>query len=371
MKKVILFIPKWKFPIYILLSAFLTGLTAIALIPTIRYLDTESSRVSDFIELVGSFGSAPLVLIFSVIFTLYVLLFFRYERKRYREYLITKMVKEIKHIAEGHFDQKVTVEDEQRIGEIGNNINNIILQAEQAIADQKRSAQIKNDLVTNVAHDLRSPLTSIVGYLNLINGDQYKDEVELRHYIQIVYNKAESLHHLINDLFEYTFVQNREALMNEVPINIEEMLNQMIVQYQYQVQNAGMEMRLFQSSPIDPVVMGDGNKLARVFENLIQNAIRYGKDGKYIDIKLTETEEMAEIEIANYGQVIPSADIPHIFERFYRVEKSRSEYTGGSGLGLAIVKSIVELHNGQIEVKSSSGKTAFIVKLWKNDTNEI
>ncbi|TCJ03036.1 GHKL domain-containing protein [Cytobacillus praedii] len=132
-----------------------------------------------------------------------------------------------------------------------------------------------------------------------------------------------------------------------------------------------MEMRLFQSSPINPVVMGDGNKLARVFENLIQNAIRYGKDGNYIDIKLTETEEMAEIEIANYGQVIPSADIPHIFERFYRVEKSRSEYTGGSGLGLAIVKSIVELHNGQIEVKSSRGKTAFIVKLWKNITSEI
>lgn len=322
--------------------------------------------MSDLIELVGSFGLAPIIIIFSLIFILYLFLFFLYERNRYHEHLFNKMIEEVQHISEGHFDQNVTIEDEQRIGELGNHINNIILQAEKAIEDQKKSAQIKNDLVTNVAHDLRSPLTSIVGYLDLINGDQYKDEVELRHYIQIVHNKVESLHHLINDLFEYTFVQNREALLNEVPINIEEMLNQLIVQYQYEVQNAGMEMRPFLSASENPVVMGDGNKLARVFENLLQNALRYGKDGKYIDIKLIESDEVIEIEITNYGQAIPDVDIPHIFERFYRVEKSRSELTGGSGLGLAIAKSIVELHGGQIEVKSSAGRTSFTVKLWKN-----
>ncbi len=321
--------------------------------------------MSDLIELVGSFGLAPIVLIFSVIFISYLFPFFLYERKRYHEYLLNKMIEEVEYISEGHFGQKVTIEDEQRIGELGKKINNIVFQGEKAVEDQKKSAQVKNDLVTNVAHDLRSPLTSIVGYLNLINEDQYKDEVELRHYIQIVHNKAESLHHLINDLFEYTFVQNREALMNEVPINIEEMLNQLIIQHQYQVQNAGMEMRLFLASAMNPVVMGDGNKLARAFENLLQNAIRYGKEGKYIDIKWIDSDEMIEIEIANYGQVIPDVDIPHIFERFYRVEKSRSEHTGGSGLGLAIVKSIVELHDGLIEVKSSLGKTSFVVKLWK------
>lgn len=82
----------------------------------------------------------------------------------------------------------------------------------------------------------------------------------------------------------------------------------------------------------------DGNKLARVFENLIQNAIRYGKEGKYLDIRIMEQEDMLEIAISNYGQPIPSVDLPHIFDLFYRVEKSRSEYTGGAGLGLPLPK---------------------------------
>ncbi|WP_255294363.1 sensor histidine kinase [Priestia megaterium] len=125
-----------------------------------------------------------------------------------------------------------------------------------------------------------------------------------------------------------------------------------------------MEYRLY-CTATDPIVVGDGGKLARVFENLIQNAIRYGSKGKYIDVGLSDTEKTVEIEIANYGQAISQLDLPHIFERFYRVEKSRSQFTGGSGLGLAIVKSIVDLHNGQIEVMSKMGRTAFTIKLLK------
>jgi signal transduction histidine kinase len=125
-----------------------------------------------------------------------------------------------------------------------------------------------------------------------------------------------------------------------------------------------MEIRQV-STAEDPVTMGDGNKLARVFENLIQNAIRYGKEGKYLDIRIMEQEGTIEIAISNYSQSIPSVDLPHIFDRFYRVEKSRSEYTGGAGLGLAIAKSIIELHDGTIKVESSAGKTTFIVTLLK------
>ncbi|TDL75645.1 HAMP domain-containing histidine kinase [Rhodococcus qingshengii] len=222
----------------------------------------------------------------------------------------------------------------------------------------------------HIAHDLRSPLTSIIGYLNLINNDHYRDEIELRYYTQIVQSKAERLHHLINDLFEYTYVQNKEILMIKDPIYIEEMVNQLAVQHRFQLQEAGMQVRQFTTTE-NPIIMGDGNKLARVFENLIQNAIRYGKEGKYLDIRILEQEETIEIAISNYGQPIPSVDLPYIFDRFYRVEKSRFEYTGGAGLGLAIAKSIVELHDGAIKVESSAGKTTFIVTLLKEkvDTN--
>ncbi|MCH1627167.1 sensor histidine kinase [Ferdinandcohnia quinoae] len=365
LKKVIKFIPIWRVLIYVVFAAILTGITARILTFAIFYLETQSSRLSDLIELVASFGLVPFVLGLCIVLLLYLSLFFFYERQKYVNYLLTKMINEIDYISEGHFNQKITIEDNSVIGELGEKVNQIITQVEKAIVDQKESAQIKNDLITNVAHDLRSPLTSIVGYLNLIHEDRYKNEVELRYYIQIIHQKSKDLHQLMNDLFEYTLVQNKEALINEVPINIEEMLNQLAVQFQFQVKEAGMEMRQYLSSVNSPIVMGDGNKLARMFENLIQNAIRYGQDGKYIDITLSETNKLIEIEITNYGQVIPSIDLPYIFERFYRVEKSRSQHTGGSGLGLAIVKSIVELHGGNIIVESSLGRTAFIVRLPK------
>ncbi|WP_231597636.1 cell wall metabolism sensor histidine kinase WalK [Bacillus sp. SA1-12] len=243
-------------------------------------------------------------------------------------------------------------------------IQKIIASSEEAINEVKKAEQLKNELVTSVAHDLRSPLTSIIGYLDLINDDRYCNEVELRHYFQVIHDKASSLHTLINDIFEYTYMQNQQVKLRKESINIEEMLNQLAVQSRMQLEEAGMEYRLY-SSATDPIVVGEGGKLARVFENLIQNAIRYGSEGKYIDIMLRDTEKTVEIEIANYGQAIPRLDLPHIFERFYRVEKSRSQFTGGSGLGLAIAKSIIDLHDGHIEVMSTPGRTAFTIKLFK------
>nr|WP_233153139.1 HAMP domain-containing sensor histidine kinase [Lysinibacillus odysseyi] len=363
MIKVLKFIPLWKSAVYVLVAVLLTGITACILTFAILYLEKQSSRFSDLIELIASFGRAPFIIGLCLLVFPYLFLFFHYERQKYGEYLLANMINEIHYIAEGHFTQKISIEGNGIIGELGAKVNQIITQAEKAIADQKDSAQIKNELITNVAHDLRSPLTSIVGYLDLIDEDRYKSEVELRYYIQIIHQKSKDLHRLMNDLFEYTLVQNKESLVDEIPIDIEEMLNQLAIQYQFQIREAGMEMRQYPLPVKKPIVMGDGNKLARVFENLIQNAIRYGREGRYIDITLSESNGVLEIEIANYGQAIPSFDLPYIFERFYRVEKSRSHQTGGSGLGLAIVKSIVELHGGHIAAESSAGRTAFTVKL--------
>ena len=122
--------------------------------------------------------------------------------------------------------------------------------------------------------------------------------------------------------------------------------------------------RIFEGQAI---ILGDGERLARVFDNLITNAISYGKEGKYMDITAEEKDDKIIVTITNYGNPISSIDLPYIFERFYRAEKSRSANTGGSGLGLAIAKSIVTYHDGTIEVMSDVEKTSFIVKLKKID----
>lgn len=110
-------------------------------------------------------------------------------------------------------------------------------------------------------------------------------------------------------------------------------------------------------------VIADGDKLRRVYENLIANAIRYGSDGKYIDIRGRVEGDQVITEVINYGEPIPEADLPHLFDRFYRVEKSRATNTGGSGIGLAIAKHIVDLHQGEISADSDGDRTAFTVKL--------
>src|SRR5690606_11531693 len=128
------------------------------------------------------------------------------------------------------------------------------------------------------------------------------------------------------------------------------------------LEQEGMVSRAFYETE-HPVVAADGLKLARVFENLIQNAMNYGKEGKYIDCRIRETEQEVIVEIVNYGEMISSLDLPHLFDRFYRVEKSRSEHSGGSGLGLAIAKSIIDLHGGRIEAESDVERTLFRVAL--------
>jgi signal transduction histidine kinase len=342
----------------------MTIISAFFVIPSLEYYDEHSRFFSKIFEVLSYFGPFFIIFFYCSIFCAYLFLFYQYEKQRYTAFRIGKLSKEIQLISEANFDKKVIEIDENELGQLTESINAIIIQAQKAIEEERRAKEIKNDLVTNVAHDLRSPLTSIIGYLNLINNDHYRDEVELRYYTQIVQSKAKRLHYLINDIFEYTYVQNKEILNTKELINIEEMVNQLLVQYRIQLKEAGIQLRQFTTTE-NPIIRGDGNKLARVFENLIQNAIRYGKEGKYLDIRIMEQEETIEIAISNYGKSIPSVDLPHLFERFYRVEKSRSEYTGGAGLGLAIAKSIVELHDGEIKVESSAGKTTFIVSLVK------
>jgi len=268
----------------------------------------------------------------------------------------------IAHIADGHFDDKVPVRQRGEWGQIAVQTNRLVDRLKRSLDEERKAEQTKNELVTNVSHDLRTPLTSIIGYLGLIEQDRYRDEVELRHYVSIAYDKSQRLHLLINDLFEYTRMRHGTISLHAVRLNLVEMIAQLLVHHRISLEEADMEGYLEAKEP-DVFVMGDPVKLVRVFENLLTNAITYGKDGRRIDFAVHKEDGMAIAEATNYGEPIPSTDLPHIFDRFYRVDKSRSENNGGSGLGLAIVKSLVELHGGRIEAESDSYRTTFRVRL--------
>ncbi|MFM1651047.1 sensor histidine kinase [Brevibacillus sp. B_LB10_24] len=309
--------------------------------------------------LLDSGVGAPVVFALTAIvfFVIYVVLLSRGTVKYLVE--ITRGVKQLSH---GNFDLQIPVKSNDELGDLAENINRMSRQLQSSIAEERLAVQAKNELITNVSHDLRTPLTSMIGYLRLIEDDRYKDEVELRYYVNIAYEKTRRLYRMVEDLFEYTRVSYGQVRLELSPINLVELLGQLAAEYSLQLRDSQMEIQLaFCEDKV--IITADGDKLMRVFENLIANAIKYGREGKKVEIAVSRDDNMVVIDVVNYGSPIPEAELPYLFERFYRVEKSRSAETGGTGLGLAIAKSMIELHQGSIAVSSSAAKTVFQVKL--------
>jgi signal transduction histidine kinase len=262
----------------------------------------------------------------------------------------------LREIAKGNFDTDIPVQSGSQLGEVAESINQMSRQLHQSILEERNAEKTKNDLITGVSHDLRTPLTSILGFLEVIEEDRYQDEVELRYYVNIAYEKAQNLKKLIDDLFEYTRINNGLPL-DIREIDMAQFMRQLIEEFVPALEKAGMECKLAAKEGL--VIRADGAQLVRAYENLITNAIRYGESGKRIDIAVRGDGNQVSISFTNYGDPIPERDLPFIFDRFYRVEASRSKQTGGTGLGLAITKSIVEVQGGEIRVRSDRQRTIF------------
>lgn len=246
------------------------------------------------------------------------------------------------------------------IQELERNIESMRERQKKLMQQEEQAQQARNDLITNVSHDLRTPLTSILGYLSYIHEDRYRDEIELRYYTELVYGKARHLHKLIDDLFSYTRLDSVEYQLKKDELDIIELLNQLVAEYDGRAAERNMKIvEHFDAKKL--IISGDGNQIMRLFENLFSNALRYGEGNKQIDVSAIKESNMAIVKVTNYGEEIPSVDLPYLFERFYKVDKNRT--TTGTGLGLAIAKSIVEKHGGIVTAESKNRKTSFIVKL--------
>lgn len=233
---------------------------------------------------------------------------------------------------------------------------------EEIETEEKKNEGAKNDLITSIAHDLRTPLTSVIGYLELVT-EKDVDEETRRHYISVAYRKAKRLQCLTDDLFNYIKYGSSELTLTLAPIDAIKMMEQLTEEAYPAISENRLELVL--EKELDrAVVEADGTLLARAFSNLLGNAIKYGRDGKRLFLQMgQETPETVSFHIINFGEVIPTEDLERIFERFYRVDAARTEEQGGTGLGLAIAKNIIERHGGTISVKSDLSGTEFIVVL--------
>lgn len=309
------------------------------------------------VEIAAQLGSVFILLtIMLVAVVIFLVIYFLLSQRSIR--YLEEIAAALQKVAGGNFDVVIYRKTQDELGDLAENVNVMARQLKQSIEGEREAERAKNELITSVSHDLRTPLTSIIGYLDLIVNDRCRDEVELKHYADIAYVKAQRLKKLIDDLFEYTKLNNQGFKLNLVKVNLGELLEQLAEEFVPILDAADMQYRM-KIPPEKIFILADGDMLARVYENLISNAVRYGRQGKFVDIELLKEGGEAVARVINYGEPIPENELSQIFDRFYRVEKSRSENTGGTGLGLAIAKNIVELHKGRVQAYNQAERTVF------------
>jgi two-component system sensor histidine kinase VanS len=225
----------------------------------------------------------------------------------------------------------------------------------------KEAEQRKNDLIVYLAHDLKTPLTSVIGYLTLLRDEpQISQDLRTR-YTHIALDKAQRLEDLINEFFDITRFNLTTLTLEPEKTNLSRMLEQVTSEFIPILAEKNLQWHT-QIAP-DIEILCDPDKLARVFDNLIRNAVNYSYSGTDITLSLKQLENQVEIIVQNHGKTISPDKLDRIFEQFFRLDSSRSSSTGGAGLGLAISKEIVELHGGSIKAESENESISFTVLL--------
>jgi two-component system sensor histidine kinase VanS len=222
------------------------------------------------------------------------------------------------------------------------------------------SEQRKNDVVMYLAHDIKTPLTSVIGYLSLLNEAPDLPPEQKAKYLHITLEKANRLERLVDEFFEISRYSFQADILSKENIDLYYMLAQMTDEFYPSLSSGGKKAVL--NVPEDLKVYGDPDKLARVFNNILKNAITYSTENSIINISASASGSLVSIAFTNSGG-IPKDRLAAIFDRFYRLDSARSSDTGGTGRGLAIAKEIVVLHGGQIHADSNDGQTTFTVEL--------
>ncbi|MGN0353860.1 MAG: sensor histidine kinase [Muricoprocola sp.] len=258
-------------------------------------------------------------------------------------------------------EEEGSVKLERELKPIADKLDTLKVTLKNKEMERITSEQKKNDLVVYLAHDLKTPLTSVVAYLTMLDERKNMPEEDREKYIHVTLEKANRLRELINEFFEITRFNLQDIVLDKKQLNLSMMLEQLADESYGMLREKYLTCSVHTDDNL--MVLGDPDKLARVFDNLLRNAIAYSYTDTEIRIEAYKMNGEIVIRFTNHGHEIPQQKLQAIFEKFYRVDNARSSQTGGAGLGLSIAKRIVELHGGQIEASSEWEYTTFTVYL--------
>jgi signal transduction histidine kinase len=263
----------------------------------------------------------------------------------------------VQEIARGNLAERVRLTESDELSEVADAFNRMADELQTAFERQREMEQARRSLIAAVSHDLRTPLSSIGAMVEALADDVVTDRATVRRYYGNVQSQIQNLSNLIDDLFELSQLETGRLQLRLEAVDVNDIVSDTVQTMQAQAVAKGVSLEATFGEEV-PVIQAESAKLQRVLYNLTQNAIRHTPAHGSITLATRAGPEGVEIEVADTGEGIRPEDLPYLFERFYRGEKSRSRQTGGAGLGLAIVKGIVEAHQGRIWVESQQGQGA-------------
>ncbi|MDB6061623.1 MAG: two-component system sensor histidine kinase [Verrucomicrobiaceae bacterium] len=241
------------------------------------------------------------------------------------------------------------------IDKLGHAYNAMATQINNQLRELQKTDIDRRELIASVSHDLRTPLAALRGYLEtLLLKDSALSNAERRNYLEIAFKQSQRMSVLINELFELTKLEAGDTHLNSEPFQLAELAHDVVQKFELTASQREIEL-IARISRATPFVNGDIALIERVLENLLDNALRHTAAGGQVEVTVHPQRQSIQVQVRDTGSGIPEKDLPYVFDRFYRVDKSRNEYSGGAGLGLAIAKRVIELHGGAIEVASEAG----------------
>lgn len=263
----------------------------------------------------------------------------------------------MKKIAEGNLDYRIDNHYAGEIGELFDNYEEMRLRLKESTDELMENEKTNRELVSNISHDLKTPITAIKGYVEGIMDGVADTPEKMDRYIKTIYNKANDMNRLINELTIYSGIDNNRIPYNFQRINVSDYFNDCIEEVGLDLESKHIELNFYNVVSDDTVIIADPEQIKRVINNIVGNSIKYlDKEKGTIEIRILDEIDSIRVEIEDNGRGIAAKDLSRVFERFYRTDASRNSSKGGSGIGLSIVKKIIEDHGGYIWATSKEGE---------------
>lgn len=276
---------------------------------------------------------------------------------------LNHLLEYLTYIARGNYQLRIPDMQVDELSEIVRSVNSLVDSTVHAMEEERRIEKTKDELIANVGHDLRTPLTSIIGYLGLIENKRYQSEEQLLEYTHIAYQKAMSMQVMVNDLFDYAASRLVSYEVTPEEVHLDFFFEQLAAEFELEAAEKNIEIEI-NVMPKNLIVYFDPEKMARVFNNLLSNALKYGHGATKIKMNANLIDDDQIImDVVNNGELLKLEELEKVFRRSYRADTSRNSAIPGTGLGLGIARNIVELHNGIIYAMIENNEMIFRIEM--------